>query len=805
MVWVGTALLPVIFHARFVGVFFLVSVPLLAAHLNAFARRASVISANHPSARPFGFVARFGRLFSVLVLASLIAMAVPGWLHPNFDLRALDRWVAWSVEPDEGMKRAGELIQGWRTDGTKGPLLAGVNGMLTHPDFGDYAAWFAPAEKPFLNSRYRLHRAELDDLIELRRWLIYRKPAEDSPRLTAILEKNSAEYVCLGQSMLNVPYLGVTAALDEFRSKESSAGGASGWDGLWHLDGRFAVVGRFDTTARIERSAALVWNVARNAFGPRDRVAVEEDAVIHVGEPPRVGWEHEFVLRPPLPPVELSDSTSYSLFSQVRQQVAVQVWQQRVEEWRGGTVRGLWLVGGGPLALQANLASPRAPEPQDIDFALPILAVQSARRAIQRDPDEPRGYNALSLAYTLEMLPQLQPGENRTQILTALTRAHARTPEPVEGERTRATAAGIEIEARLFKYHLMADIMQDQHVDLARAAVVNLSKLVRAANDEDLRYNPVFELWNIWIGVLRVELATRAQVPLETLPPTEQLLDVLVQQKMLDATDHPKQWQLKDETDVTREFVLDRLKKLETAVLEAIRRRNDIVERQSPETRFRNFIRFGLPGKAIEMFDGKQAKKENVTLEELQEYIGLLFAVGRLEQATDYRKKLEETVAKMADATDPRAPAIRQTHQHFELTEAKLAGNFKRAEMLLEEQFRSVAPPKLTPAEKAKLTLDTTSFALSIGALSGGWNCTFAYSEIALLKQRLYLESTFLFQRGMMALLNGDTALAKTHFDAASRPQGVELKAIGVPQDMPALPVYLPKYRELLDRYGTKR
>jgi hypothetical protein len=796
LLWFGLATLPLLVNSRFIGAFLIVSVIVMACQLNALGGSVAQLPASHPSARIISTLLLFGRFLTLIVLALLVVFSIPGWLHPQFDSRALDRWVAWSVEPDEGIQRAGELIQNWRTDRVKSAAFSQQNGMLTHPEFGDYIAWFAPAEKAFLNSRFRLHRQELPDLIELRKWLIYSKvrgEADEKP-VVKLLEKNQASYLCVGQPFGNIPSSAILYAYEEFVPAGTNRNSEEAMNGIWHFDGRLAIIGRADTPEGNARSAVLKWNPAQLAFGPRERSKIDENSTVLGALNLDGDWVYDFVVRPTVMPVSLSDSKAYSLFAALRRQIAMGETQRRAQEWVGTQVMSAYLLGGGPIAFQTNRIGPKPVLQTDADFALPILAVQSARQATRLDPQDHRSYMELATAYTLEV-PELEPGENRVQVLTALTRAAARLPIPVEGERTRTTPASMEVQMRLFKYHLQSNTLDGQYVDLARASLTNLLKLAPGANDEEFRPEQVLELWGDWYNALWIELATFAKQPVENRPPNDRLLDLFVEQKMLEPTDDIRKWGPQKESDLTRELALDRLKKLEVSMRESIRRRNDLVDRGPAETKFQNYMRLGLPGKALESVDVK-----NVAPELMMQFIYLHYTTGQLEKGFEYRKEFEELISKLG-ANDPRAESLRLYMKQYELTESRLAGNFQRAEVLLEEEYRRAAKPKFTEAERNLLAADLKGHSVALASVAGVWPSYMTANTTGMIRQELHRESSFLFQRGMMALLNGDTVLAKKQFDNASRPQGMDLKVVGVPQNSPTLAGYLPKYQELLNQY----
>jgi tetratricopeptide (TPR) repeat protein len=92
-----------------------------------------------------------GHLALVTMGIVLGGLAWLGWLQ-GFTADESHR-VAWAAQPDPSLRRLAESISRWRKDG----LLRGTDrGLALHPDAADYAAWFCPEEKTFLDSRLPL-------------------------------------------------------------------------------------------------------------------------------------------------------------------------------------------------------------------------------------------------------------------------------------------------------------------------------------------------------------------------------------------------------------------------------------------------------------------------------------------------------------------------------------------------------------------------------------------------------------------------------------------------------------------------
>ena len=810
--WLALALLSAVVHARFVGPLMLVSVVLAAAHLNALSRRLDLTRLTRHTASQVVLFCQAGRVLTVAALAFGMIAAWPGWLQVRSNVRPLDRWVAWQVEPDEGMKRAAELLQGWRTDPAKQEVLAGTHGLMVGTDLGDYCAWFAPAEKAFINSRYRLHRAEMDDFVRLRQAVYARKPAADAdtPRpVTALADKYGAGYVCLGQGYTLLKIQGVGLVQAEFGSAAAAARitTAAGADSLWHLDGRFAVLGRVDTPEGQKRAERMVWDVTPLAFG----VAVtptEREANLTAGGRPNEGWEYDFLVRPKVVPAELDDSSMYSYYAEVRQEILFQETQRQYEFWGEKLALGLGAAGGGASGFQAVQVGPPQPPRRDYEFALPFLAARAARRAIAGDLDRSTAFIALAQAYQQQLLPETESDDNRNQAITAYTRALARMPDPAEGVRTRYTREGLLCASQLFRAHLSGRRLADQYLDLARDALTDLNKLLAAATDDDFQLVPVLRMWSDVLLAIRVELAAKSgNIPVERIAMDGRFYEYLVQSKTLDKTDLPQAWVPQDQKPLSPTLVRERMKRLEEIVETLVRGRNDLIEsrmRGRPMMeRFKASIDLGLPGKALDIYQEAVKANQNVAFEQTTAYISLMYHVGRLEAGHDLRLQLEKQLNDRGE-TGPEAAFVRQLYRQLELTEAKLAGDFKKADAIFEELSRANLPPKLTDAQRALATARPEALLPGLGA-AGGFGLQQQTLAVMLpLQQQLYAEAFYSFQRGLFALHAGDTKAAKRHFDQAAAPQGVPLDAFTQQGQLnPQLSGFLPKYRELLQKYGN--
>jgi tetratricopeptide (TPR) repeat protein len=107
-----------------------------------------------------------GQLGLVTAGIVLCGLAWLGWLQ-GFTADESHR-VAWAVQPDPSLRRLAESISRWRKDG----LLRDTDrGLALHPDAADYAAWFSPQEKTFLDSRLSLFASAAEEYAEVCRGL----------------------------------------------------------------------------------------------------------------------------------------------------------------------------------------------------------------------------------------------------------------------------------------------------------------------------------------------------------------------------------------------------------------------------------------------------------------------------------------------------------------------------------------------------------------------------------------------------------------------------------------------------------
>ncbi len=749
--WLGVVLLAAVVHARFLPYAVLAGVPLLAAHLNGLGR--FVPSPDKVPDRISGVLfslARLGRAVSLLALVLLLAAAVPGWLHPKQTggNRGLMRYVMWKVEPDEGMVRAGQVFNGWRSDPTTAELM-GTRGLHLHPDLGDYLAWHAPAEKSFVTSRYRLHRGQLADLMATR--LIVRPPETDDRtkpndplgKLIPLADKYQAGYVALGQGYRVVS---VKTARDIARGLDPTPQPPTGElperpvaATLWHADGRLLVVGRS------EAADALRWDAVRLVFGTKSDPPQLLTADQQNGITPQEGWVNDLMLlRPPVSPPALNDARFYldyyEYVGRAQMKRTEDQYQTRAKLWRDG----MHLVGGVPAVIMTSLADeqgrplnlqpPRATEAPDSALAaLPLLAERSLRAAAARAPDEYQNYE--ELAKVAQLLPDTDPPRNlfassppsaptdrQLQIVTALNRTLARLPASKSPQEQYARPA---IQVRV---DLAAMNMQLGYVGSARRVCGELVEVLAGplpANIAAASAESVAGLWNMAMDKALAELPPDVQTRLQGQPRNQKEADdlfnarvaALVKEKLIVDDDHPAKWleayrtEAKANADATTAAVkakqavplgmtaaVELRAKRAAAVLEQVAGRRYTrsgAANLTPEQQFYALVAVGLPDAAYDLFPkpGETGKTAPKVLP--HDSLRVVLWLGYAEVVA---KELPELKQSLAAATGLSPESVVTATAKYRLVEhdlARLLGDYTTAERLRDELL--AAPPPGQP------------------------------------------------------------------------------------------------------------
>lgn len=385
-------------HARAIPFFAIIAAPLLAEHLSRLLARSAARIAEREAARvaepPLKSVAapskpRRSPAQTRAVLAGLVrgwvlmgtlaacVWAVPGWWHPLASHPAYQRRLGFTLIPDAGLARLAETLQRWRSDGR---IPADVRGVANHPDLAHYCAWYAPAEKVWVDTRLHLFAD---------RWVEYtqlRKACNDATQTIAVVNPLCAKYQWHYLALTDTDRGATLAALQQLWADLTH------WN-TWYLDGKAALVGYCaDPSAPPAGFRALNLNLTEEAFGPAARI-VKAPAPPN---PPAPWWD---VTAVPLPPATDTHTSELLLtyHLHLNQRGAL-----RGTGWSLGSL--LAQVGGGPLLVCANYAPLGIEQTLDAHelgswYATALLAVRAARRAIASNPDDPEAYLALARAY----------------------------------------------------------------------------------------------------------------------------------------------------------------------------------------------------------------------------------------------------------------------------------------------------------------------------------------------------------------------------------------------------------------------
>jgi hypothetical protein len=504
---------------------------------------------------------------------------------------------------------------------------------------------------------------------------------------------------------------------------------------MWHLDGRFAVFGR---PAAVGRDVAdrLRYDPVRLAFGP-DQEPLPEGKTLPPLRVPADPWEaflNEYLVRPEPVPPEVDDVEMLVGYNEYVRVRAARRWQNTL----GGA------YGGAVSILLQSAAS-------DEQLALPVVLTRLAWRAVAANPDRPGVYRAVSLAYLRQYPPTsnqpleaVQMTEKDLQILTATARYLARVPPPerCDLETKRET---FQATLRLNGYY-----RQTGQLDLAREVFGQMVRLAETMPPEGFRdYIPPGP-----------KMAENAQAFLKSMKAEEDSLARLVQHL------------------------------------------TDQVNRQpGPELRFQAAIRGGpqgrLPGKAIEIYSTAYTAGETWTNnDELKVVlIATKLQAGRLEDAAADLDGLEEDIRRLAEA-QPHNP-MTVTLRALQGVKSRLSGNFAAAAAALPQ------PPATIDAKTADVVLGlpveyarlgNPQLATLVGAVVG--SPAGLHTSSFVVRQILMDESTYQYERAMLALSDGNVPEAKRRLEQAAKPQGLDLARVGDVNRLAQINRYLELIRQ---------
>jgi tetratricopeptide (TPR) repeat protein len=398
-------------HARLIPLFAVVAAPITAINLQELAGRLTAAPGAAGRWRPWALAGRAATLVACLVL---LVLAWVGWLHPGANDPRASRHVAWEVRADPLLRQAAEQLGRWHDAGQLG------RGLNYSFDIAHYTPWFAPSLKHYYDTRFELFAGQGPAIGELRRSLRGLVAKDDeageaddrlqsAEKLRELFQTNEADHLILtrfGQPRLSQEsFLPKVVATFVFQPGEWTYLYSDGWtDVFGHADGHAPEHSRHFREIALEPSAL--------AFGPRQpEPNLPDGPRPFLAEPDP--WR-KVLAGPPAPSGGIEEADNYLflysvlgardkvLHEKLLQEPGRSLWH--VTGWgaafgdtavgAGGWAAPLYLCGTGGIEMH------RGNVPRDMGPpALPLLAVQAARRAVAANPTDPQGYRALGDAY----------------------------------------------------------------------------------------------------------------------------------------------------------------------------------------------------------------------------------------------------------------------------------------------------------------------------------------------------------------------------------------------------------------------
>lgn len=801
-----------------------VSVPLLASQFNGFSRPITLGSWGERRTRLILTAGGAGRMALVVVFLALGAAAWTGWLQPKNTYPAFTRRVSWDLEPDPALVEAAGQIQQWREHGD---LPADARGMITSVDLANYCAWYAPAEKVFLNGRYNHHRLEIPDFVTVRAALELFPAGDDAgpsgqEPARRVMKERQSSYLVIASPVGDRQDLRERAAL-----MIGELGSAWQRCSAWYLNGRAAIFGWRASPGTGESTfERLALDPVRLAFGPKvERLPAGKAVPI----PPPSDWTDDFVRPPPRPAGPgVEEAIAWLRYKQTyANRQGIKTIYTRILMHRlaprmfgppGAAEFVTATVESKPPHSSSDLYAPWPPA--GATLAAPILALRAARRAITANPDHPDGYYALAQVLNDPDLP-IPDAERSVAVLTALRQCLYRMPPPAEWRRGVYQTVAFDVARQLSQAYLVRPLSSGnpngQFVQF-QGTRIDAGLLGPLASGDVLVQVPVGS------GRFAVVRASPQDPRLRSLPAgSEQLpgsylqpLD-LAQRAMSLARQYAAVEIPADDSDRKQSYLKgldEQLKQLDEILRrETTQYRQTIEQTAKLKDRYGAARQRGLIGEAIDLLRKADLQKEfgpddapRIALQR----IALELAVGQLEDAAGDIAALREEFDKAAGKTDPRRlDEIMIPLRYLEYLKLSMEGDYATAGAEFEQLDGRIdgrpigepmkIPPEIenAPAFKSAILKHGAVWPLvpTLGAANNpiGSLSWFALGQIQFqgymnfrtaIYSHLEREATFFFRRGFLALVEGDIDAAKLRFEHARRtaPPGWGPSEVAVPQ-----------------------
>jgi len=726
LLWFAFGLLALV-HVRLVPFFCIISIPLTCWNLNGISSTIQLGRWADPKTQILLTASAFGRVMCIIGFLITIASAYPGWLHapqsdPTYERVYVNR-VDWVIEPDSGLILAAEQLQIWRADGT---LPEDFRGLATSVEFANYCAWYAPKEKVFANSRFSFHRAELGDLLAVREVVVGKKgdKIDDKPDYEPVIkvcEKYDIAYLAIASSSRSINELAVRNLLTDSNT----------WM-LWHIEGRFAVLGNLMLQSQDPKAfEALRYNVVRVGLGP-DVKEISDGKLIPAPIYASRSFVDDYIERPTFTPKEVDDVMIWAQYGEFLNLQADRVMEREFValQYRQFTFSA---VLGIPLGVQAANRKPGQvvkgeeflPQASIARLVLPIMMTRAARTAIAIQPDRPDGYIALAIAYRQPLaavldapMPSLGMSERELQILTAQARFMERVP-PIQNCPSRLARLALSES-----YQLAAAYEQTGQFDFAKQTIIKALALAKS------------------------------------LP-----LDVLAQFAAQEPGGKGKS------PEEEAKAILKNLEQAEERITRIVQLKVERVARMTGKMRkFNEAQAQGLPARALEIY--RDADAADFSAQGLQVNLMVIIMelrAGHLDQASTYIDSFTNDLKDKYEGK--RVAEVQYTQEVLKQLSgirSRLAGNYPAAA----EALNATKFPAHSKAEiEASLGQSQSPAFVGLMALIGPTDIPVRVGTAVNVLQDLYSESAFQYDRGLIALNQGNMGEAKRRFELALKPQ----------------------------------
>jgi hypothetical protein len=733
-------------HMRLIPFFAIIVVPIIAGHINCISSNFQLGTWTNPKTRILLTASSVGRLLTLVAAFGLLMATYPGWLHPQLPKTFAHSQprLDWGFVVDSGLERSTKLLEDMRT---QGKLPASAHGLATSLEFGNYAAWFAPQEKCFVNSRYAFHRTELPDYLIVRQVSTNRDPEKILGALKDIdrvfQERKPAYLVVASRAMTGNKQILFSMIFDN-----------RNWT-LWHLDGRCTLLGRMGLTAEQDKAAfAMAFDTTRIAFGP-DMVKLPLNKSRRPMPLPTELAE-EYIYRPLPIPTGADDAEMYRIYADI-------IGRNRDEDARREmaftSLAYAAIIGPAMPGIFGVPNKGRIVE--DEQFTLPVAMIRAARQAIFENPDTIDPYMALIEAYKMPLAPTLEVPtltgltERQMQTLCARIRALDRIPAPGQADPFNSIL-GINL-----CFDLNQDFEQSSQLDGMKKTFDRLVDYF------------------------------------EKLPEAGQ--KAFVMQKMGQNSG------MKPE-DALKRFKAEIDNRQLTLQREAQRATDSLARITDPTQQFITAAQNGMTLKAIDIFNTSLATASKAPAPQIViQKIVLELRAGKLDDAIDDLNTLDNDINEILKKNP--GDEIGTQFRLLQALVSRLDGNPAQAA----EYLPKTSLPKVTwDKTNANLNGTLAGLAALGGGLVNVVRSEQAGQTQAPLvkflgsqvqtRNILLQESLVAHERAFMALIDGSTADAKQWFLIAAKPQGIPLTELG---DIDRANT-IQRYLQLLDRAGVK-